>query len=106
MLNWAITMSTNTNPELPDLKELERLANQFFKSTSGDLPEPQEAVQPEQLRRLDLPSADVQQNPYDYLHPPKSIIGGGISPSAVNQGNAVDLKNPQTGFADPNLTPA
>ena len=106
MLNWAITMNTNINPELPDLKELERLANQFFKTTSGDVPEPQEAAQPEHLRRLDLPSADVQQNPYEYLHPPKSVAGGGVSPSAINQGNAVDLKNPQTGFADPNLTPA
>ena len=37
---------------------------------------------------------------------PKSVAGSGISPSAVNQGNGVDLKNPQTSFHDPNLDAA
>jgi cysteine desulfurase/selenocysteine lyase len=79
-------MSTNINTNnLPDLQELERLANQFFKNSDGKLP--------------DAPgsSFDLQ---------PASVGGSGISPSAIEQGNAVDLKDPQTSFSDPNLTPA
>jgi len=111
-------MSTNINPvNLPDLQELERLANQFFKADQGSLPlygapqqnvrlpEPDELAQPEHTRGIDLPRADAQQNPYEYSHSPKSVAGTGISPSAINQGNAVNLKDPQTSFADPNLDP-
>lgn len=112
-------MSTNINPgNLPNLQELENLANQFFKSAPGDLsnqlpaqqaPEPSfgaDFLQPAHLSGVELLPANPQENPYEYLHPPKSVGGGGVSPSAINQGNAVNLKNPQTGFADPNLTAA
>ena len=34
---------------------------------------------------------------------PSSVAGSGISPSAVNQGNAVDLKDPQTSLPDPHF---
>lgn len=75
-------MSTNINPNnLPDPQELERLANQFFKNPDGKLPEGPLSA------------------------PPASVGGGGISSSAIEQGNAVDLQNPQTSFDDPNLTP-
>lgn len=78
-------MNTNTNTNnLPDLQELERLANQLFKNPAGQLPA--------------LPELSLDA-------PTTSVSGGGISPSAIEQGNAVDLQNPQTSFADPNLTP-
>jgi cysteine desulfurase/selenocysteine lyase len=34
---------------------------------------------------------------------PSSVAGSGISPSAVNQGNSVDLKDPQTSLPDPHF---
>ncbi|MES2062433.1 MAG: family 2A encapsulin nanocompartment cargo protein cysteine desulfurase [Bacteroidota bacterium] len=79
-------MSTNINDHsnLPDIQELERLANEFFKNSDGFFSPPENAF-------------DAQ---------PKSVGGSGISPSAIEQGNAVDLQNPQTGFADANLDPS
>nr|WP_067058530.1 family 2A encapsulin nanocompartment cargo protein cysteine desulfurase [Mucilaginibacter sp. L294] len=79
-------MSTNINDHsnLPDIQELERLANEFFKNSDGFSSPPENAF-------------DAQ---------PKSVGGSGISPSAIEQGNAVDLQNPQTGFADANLDPS
>jgi cysteine desulfurase / selenocysteine lyase len=79
-------MSTNINQEnLPDLQELERLANQFFKSAPNE----------------DIVLPDI--NPYDATKPPVSVAGSGVSPSAVHHGNAVNLQDPQTGFNDPGL---
>jgi cysteine desulfurase/selenocysteine lyase len=34
---------------------------------------------------------------------PQSVAGSGISPSAINQGNSVDLKDPQTSLPDPHF---
>jgi cysteine desulfurase / selenocysteine lyase len=34
---------------------------------------------------------------------PSSVAGSGISPSAIHQGNSVDLKNPQTSLPDPHF---
>ncbi len=110
-------MSTNINPDnLPDIQELERLANQFFKSDAGNfptdqqapvrLPQPAEIAQPEHTRGINRPGGDFQQNPYEYSHSPKSISGAGVSPSAIDQHNAVNLKDPQTSFVDPNLSPS
>ena len=80
-------MSTNINPgNLPDLQELEKLANQFFKAAPNE--------------DISLPAA----SPYEASKPPVSVGGSGISPSAVHQGNAVNLQDPQTGFDDPHLT--
>jgi cysteine desulfurase/selenocysteine lyase len=79
-------MSTNINPgNLPDLQELQELANQLFKAQPNE-----DIVLPE-------------LNPYDAGKPPVSVAGSGISPSAIHQGNAVNLQNPQTSFDDPGL---
>jgi len=79
-------MSTNINQgNLPDIAELERLANQFFK--------------PAPNQDISLPA----NNPYDATKPPVSVAGSGISPSAIHQGNAVNLQDPQTSFHDPDL---
>jgi len=87
MLTWETIMSTNINPgNLPDLQELERLANQFFKAAPNE--------------DIVLPAT----NPYDATKPPVSVAGSGVSPSAVHHGNAVNLQDPQTGFNDPGLT--
>jgi len=37
---------------------------------------------------------------------PASVAGSGISPSAINQGNSVDLKDPQTSLPDPHFAGA
>jgi cysteine desulfurase/selenocysteine lyase len=34
---------------------------------------------------------------------PQSVAGSGVSPSAINQGNSVDLKDPQTSLPDPHF---
>ena len=79
-------MSTSTNPgHLPDIEELQKLANQFFKSAPNE--------------DIILPA----QNPYSATKPPVSLAGSGVSPSAIHQGNAVNLQDPQTGFNDPGL---
>ena len=62
---------------LPDENFLQELANQFFQAP----PVPQGAAGP-------IPS---------------SVAGSGISPSAVNQGNSVDLADPQTSLPDPHF---
>ena len=64
-------------PGLPDENFLQQLANQFFQAP----PVPQGAAS-------SIPS---------------SVAGSGVSPSAVNQGNSVDLKDPQTSLPDPHF---
>jgi len=80
-------MSTNINQgNLPDVEALQRLANQFFKAAPYD-------------------NVSLKEfNTYEATKPPVSVAGSGVSPSAIHQGNAVDLKNPQTSFEDPGLT--
>jgi cysteine desulfurase/selenocysteine lyase len=106
-------MSTNINPDnLPNLQELEQLANQFFKSGPGgfvnQLPAqqaPESFSSPGNIADAGLfnPSQQVNTPPVQSI-PSSTIGGGGISPSAINQNNAVNLKDPQTSFADPNLS--
>ena len=64
-------------PGLPDENFLQQLANQFFQAP----PVPQGAAS-------SIPS---------------SVAGSGVSPSAINQGNSVDLKDPQTSLPDPHF---
>lgn len=74
-------MNTSEYPQgLPDIAELEKLANQFFKALPGEN------------------SANVGP-----VQPSASAAGRGVSPSAIDQHNAIDLKDPQTSFPDPNM---
>ncbi|MDN3547426.1 family 2A encapsulin nanocompartment cargo protein cysteine desulfurase [Mucilaginibacter aquaedulcis] len=103
-------MSTNINNDnLPDIRELEQLANLFFKSGPGGF---QNTLPDQQAAEQFSAPANVTDvglfNPYGQVNAaspiPSSTIGdGGISPSAINQNNAVNLHDPQTSFADPNL---
>jgi cysteine desulfurase/selenocysteine lyase len=109
-------MSTNTNPdEFLNLQDLEQMANQFFKTVPGNFlseissrKDPsaiansprstrQDSINPEFGIPYSNPVTDGQPKP------PVSVAGGGISPSAINQGNSIDLRNPQTSFEDPGL---
>src|ERR1700760_4567571 len=65
---------------LPSESLIQDLANQFFKAPP-------------------VPEA----TPAAIGAVPASVAGSGVSPSAVNQGNGVDLKNPQTSLPDPHL---
>jgi cysteine desulfurase / selenocysteine lyase len=103
-------MSTNINEDsLPDLQELEKLANQFFKTASGSTDpiaqiNPQKEYNPEVDYAHGIPGTDgfpialFGNNPQ-----PASLSGVGASPSAINQGNVINLKDPQTSFDDPAL---
>lgn len=101
-------MSTNINPDnLPNLQELEQLANQFFKSGPGGVVNQLPVQQVPEAFPLpgaivDTASFTSPQQPAASV-PSSTIGGGGISPSAINQNNAINLKDPQTSFADPNL---
>lgn len=101
-------MSTNINPDnLPNLQELEQLANQFFKSGPGGVVNQLPVQQAPEA--FPLPGAIVDTGSFTSPQQPAASVpsstigGGGISPSAINQNNAVNLKDPQTSFADPNL---
>jgi cysteine desulfurase/selenocysteine lyase len=105
-------MSTNINPDnLPDLQALEQLANQFFKAGPGGIVNQLPVQQAPgsiplagNVADASLFNAPQQQISAPAATPPSSTIGGGgVSPSAVNQNNAINLKDPQTSFADPNL---
>jgi len=103
-------MSTNINEHnLPDLQELEKLANQFFKTMPGDVNNIQPSGLPKEYNPAGdqlngVPGADgfpialFGNNPQ-----PTSLSGFGASPSAINQGNVINLKEPQTSFDDPAL---
>ena len=103
-------MSTNIENPL-DIKELEKLANQFFKSASGEVPAapipspapPKEYSSPGELPG-NIPGADGSPiNLFGNNPQPVSLSGFGASPSAFNQGNVINLKDPQTSFDDPAL---
>lgn len=105
-------MSTNINPDnLPDLQALEQLANQFFKAGPGGIVNqlplqqaPGSIPLSGNVVDASLFNAPPQQVSAPAATPPSSTIGGGgVSPSAINQNNAINLKDPQTSFADPNL---
>lgn len=65
---------------VPDLDVIQELANQFFKAPPVPAPE----------------AASIGAVP-------SSVAGSGVSPSAINQGNSVDLKDPQTSLPDPHF---
>ncbi|TFF36396.1 cysteine desulfurase [Mucilaginibacter psychrotolerans] len=97
------------------MEELEQLANQFFKSGPGTFanqlpakPAPTAPSAANLPQFSSVPDAGtvggVAGHVPQQLSPPASASGGGVSPSAINQGNAVNLQNPQTGFAHPGLS--
>jgi len=103
-------MSTNINENnLPDLRELEQLANQFFKSLEGGDTNSTPAGQLQEFSPADnrlnaIPGADGLPIDLFGANPqPPSVSGFGASPSAINQGSVVNLENPQTSFEDPAL---
>ncbi len=100
-------MSININPDnIPSAQELEELANQLFKAGPTGFFSHSPAFPPQSQSFLgelpDINSFEAPAAPNQSI-PPSTIGGGGISPSAINQGNAVNLKDPQTSFTDPNL---
>jgi cysteine desulfurase/selenocysteine lyase len=108
-------MNTNTKPEgLLDVRELEKLANQFFKSSPGEAPinqgispEPYNDYRPSIDQLAFVPGADGQPINLAGGSPQSSPASGvGASPSAITQGNVIDLKDPQTSFDDPALNSA
>lgn len=71
----------------PDLKILEQLANQFFKT----LPNEQGGIPTYNLGESRLPVS------------PSSLAGSGISPSALEQGSVFNINDPQTSLPDPHF---
>src|ERR1700709_76953 len=101
-------MSTNINENnLPDVRELEKLANQFFKSLQGG----DANITPEGASQEYNPAGDrlngipgVDGFPIELFgsnSQPPSVSGIGASPSAINQGSVINLQDPQTSFEDP-----
>lgn len=113
---------SNQHPNgLPDERELEKLANSFFQARVGNTVEvPQwtdhvsnhEEVLEQPLSTIGsggaspLP-AQATSSPYiGAFHNPASAVSGsgGVSPSAIHQGNAIDMHDPQTSLPDPNAS--
>jgi len=108
-------MSTNIKPEgLLNIGELEKLANQFFKAAPWEAPvNPAASPAPytdyhPSIEQLDaVPGANGLPMNLSGGHPQSSPVSGvGASPSAITQGNVIDLKDPQTSFDDPALNTA
>lgn len=96
-------MSTNTNPYIPDPLELEQLANEIFSSYS-----PNNNNLESQGKKDTRVPVNTQQPGFGggVENVPSSVAGSGISPSALNQRNAVDLNDPITSLYDPNIPAA
>ncbi len=102
---------------LPDVNELEKLANAYFSaSLPGDASQFKDASPTSQAdtpSRSALATPPAQQefgagagvndpSPFKSApHLPASVTGSGISPTAIHQGNAVDIADPQTSLPDP-----
>jgi cysteine desulfurase / selenocysteine lyase len=103
-------MSTNINEDsLPNLQELEKLANRFFKNVPGS---PDHTLQSHPAKEYNpvgdqlsgIPGTDGFPIDLSDKNPqPPSLSGFGASPSAINQGSVVNIKDPQTSFDDPVL---
>lgn len=91
-------MSTSTNTYIPDATELERLANELFSSFPGG------GTKAASSSYNHAPVFVLQSGPGVGENVPVSVAGSGVSPSALNQRNEVDLKNPITSLQDPNIT--
>jgi cysteine desulfurase/selenocysteine lyase len=76
---------------LPDVRELERLANQYFKATPGD-------PSVESAQRF------AQANPVDESQVSNfSPADVGVSNSQINHPESFDIKDPQTSLPDPHF---
>jgi len=111
--------TTNSDFNLPDIKELEKLANQFFAALPGsDLTSDSYNLQEKSVNPIVDHNALTQQsldleNPQTSLpdphfsesgHTPKSLGGVGLSPSSVEKGNSFNISEPQTSLPDPHFT--
>ncbi|MEI9808945.1 MAG: hypothetical protein WDO16_14355 [Bacteroidota bacterium] len=108
-------MSTNIDqPGIPDVNLLQELANQFFKAIPGTAPSAGTIGQPSPLSYDPLASqgnvGDLKSPPSSLQDPhfagaktPVSVAGGGVSPSAINSVNAIDLKNQEENLTSPDL---
>jgi cysteine desulfurase/selenocysteine lyase len=87
---------------LSDEQFIQQLANQFFKAPPGSqttttLAQGNPAVS------AAAPGGSTMAPGSSAISIPASVAGSGVSPSAVNQGNGVDLKDPQTSLPDPHF---
>lgn len=102
----------------PDESELEKIANQLFKSTPGGLQnnsEVSEQLQNQFENNNDLNNADkindlnkispnlVNHNNLGFGKISKSVAGSGITPSAINHPSDFSVEDPQTSLPDPNF---
>lgn len=101
----------------PDAQVLEKLANEYFSSLSGREgsasvdslqgsgaagASPTAANTPYAQQAFGA-GAGVLDSPFKSSSPvPNSVTGSGIAPSAIHQGNAVNIADPQTSLPDPN----
>jgi cysteine desulfurase/selenocysteine lyase len=76
---------------LPDARELEKLANQFFKATPGD-------PSVESAQRFAQPNRESENQVNDF-----SPAGVGTSNTQINHPESFDIKDPQTSLPDPHF---
>lgn len=107
----------NTNG-LPDESELEKIANQLFKSAPGDLQNKSEFNE-QILHQYEHNNSSknhdgktnlgkispnlINQNNLGLGKLPQSVSGSGISPSAINHPSDFSIDDPQTSLPDPHF---
>ncbi|MBO9204695.1 MULTISPECIES: family 2A encapsulin nanocompartment cargo protein cysteine desulfurase [Niastella] len=74
---------------LPDVNILAQLANQYFKSAPNG--------------QASIPTYRLEPPAHSNGTVPQSVAGSGISPSALEQGAAFNIKDPQTSLPDPHF---
>ena len=83
----------------PDARALELLANEYFSAAPGQQNAPSRPIAQQEFGY----GAGIQpESPFASSPVPHSVTGSGIAPSAIHQGNAVDIADPQTSLPDPN----
>lgn len=104
-------MSININEQtgLPDIADLQNLANAFFRGFPEETAGHVSADPADHPKAAELAAAfadnknDSQDQNVSYSRVPVSVAGSGASPSYLQQGNTFNIKEPETSFPDKNL---
>ncbi len=101
-------MSTNINSNISDASVLEQLANEIFSTLPNGTSAGSAAGNPTPQNSIHTATAKQQPGLGSGGQGgiPPSVAGSGISPSAINQRNAVDINAPISSLQDPNVPAA
>ena len=96
---------------LPDAFEVQKLANEYFKTLPNQDPAIGQFLPPDAVYRT-IPAEENRLAGFDESgknfpgsrNLPTSLAGSGISPSAINHGKSFNIADPQTSLPDPHFS--